>query len=276
MTELPLAGVLGDPVSHSLSPRLHGHWLKALGIAGHYVPLRVTSNDLGGILRAMPRMGFVGANVTIPHKEAALELSDETTETARRIGAANTLRFDAKGRCLADNTDGLGFLEGLWEAVPGWDLAGRSVLVLGAGGAARAIIDALAMASVTEIRLVNRTFKRAQALAKSVDGPVRALPWERAAEALDGVDLVVNTTALGLGRGDVFPVSLDALAPGTIAYDVVYAKEQTAFLQAAEARQARLIDGLGMLIHQARPGFSRWFGTTPPVTADLRSVLTGP
>lgn len=271
-TPIPLAGVMGHPVAHSASPRLHGYWLRDAGLTGHYVPLDVAPDDLAQVLAALPRAGFRGVNVTIPHKEAVVALADSVSATVKRVGAANTLSFTAEG-LEADNTDGQGFLNNLWDAVPGWRADAGPVAVLGAGGAARAVVDALVQAGAPEIRLANRTRARAEALAAALGGPIEVLDWSEAAGALEGVALAVNTTALGMDGQGGAPVALDALPAGAVATDIVYTPLETPFLQGAAARGARTVDGLGMLLHQAVPGFARWFGQTPQVTAALRAAV---
>ena len=266
---IPLAGVIGWPASHSRSPALHGHWLARHRLRGHYVPLEVAPDDLERALRTLPALGFVGANVTLPHKEAAYRLADVRSPTAERLGAANTLVF-REGRIEADNTDGFGFMESLREAVPGW-VPGRTV-VLGAGGAARAVAGALLDAGVDDLVIANRTLERAQAVADALGG--RAVPLSDG--ALAGASLVINTTSMGMTGGPPLSLTLDALGPEAIAADIVYAPLETPFLKAAAARGARTVDGLGMLLHQARPGFAAWFGVEPRVDAALReAVLRG-
>ncbi len=270
MSRIPLAGVIGAPVSHSRSPRLHGTWLRKYGVLGHYVPLHVEAGDLASVLRAMPQMGFVGANVTIPHKEAALVLADDVTERAKRIGAANTLSFHA-GRIHADNTDGYGFMANLTQSAPDWRPDAGAALVLGAGGAARAVIVALQDAGVPQIRLANRTRDRAEDLAAEFGCSVQ--DWDQRAQGLQDLGLLVNTTALGMVGQSALEMPLDDLPAHALVTDIVYSPLETALLQSARARGLRAVDGLGMLLHQAVPGFERWFGTRPDVTHTLRDAV---
>ncbi len=271
---VPLAGVIGHPVGHSLSPVLHGHWLRTLGIRGHYVPLDVAAGDLAAVLATLPKAGFMGANVTIPHKEAARDLADRLTERAARIGAVNTLTFSREGGVTGDCTDGAGFVANLRDGVPGWTAASGPVGVFGAGGAARAIVDALIAEGAPEVRIANRTRARAEALADlSGDGRIRVADWDDAPDIVDGAATVVNTTALGMAGQPPFAIDLAALSPGTVATDIVYAPLETPFLAAARARGARCVDGLGMLLHQAVPGFEAWFGQRPEVTPALRDAV---
>jgi shikimate dehydrogenase len=271
---IPLAGVIGFPISHSKSPRLHGHWLAKYGIQGHYLPLHVASENLANTLKSMPNMGFVGCNVTIPHKETALALAQHVTDAARRIGAANTLVFK-DGEIYADNTDGIGFIENLRQNAPNWRADAGPVLVIGAGGAARAILVALLDAGAPEILLTNRTADRASALAAEFGPRVKAHPWEKTEALLPQTAMVVNTTALGMTGKDPFPFSLSGLSSTALATDIVYTPLDTPFLQAARAQGCVTVDGLGMLLHQAAPGFARWFGQMPAVTEETRRVVLG-
>jgi shikimate dehydrogenase len=271
---IPLAGVIGFPVSHSKSPRLHGHWLAKYGLQGHYVPLHVAPEYLANTLKSMPNMGFVGCNVTIPYKEAALRLAQNVTDTARRIGAANTLVFK-DGEIHADNTDGIGFIENLRQNAPNWRADAGPVLVIGAGGAARAILVALLDAGAPEIMLTNRTADRASALAAEFGTRVKAHPWEKTETLLPQAATVVNTTALGMTGKEAFPFSLKGLPSTALATDIVYTPLDTPFLQAARARGCTTVDGLGMLLHQAAPGFARWFGQVPEITDQTRRVVLG-
>ena len=274
--KIPLAGVIGSPVAHSLSPRLHGYWLRVNGLAGHYVPLDVTRDDLADLFRLLPRIGFVGANVTIPHKETVLEFAHTVTDRAALIGAANTLIFHEDGRIHADNTDGYGFMENLRQNAPGWSAAVGPAAVLGAGGAARAVVTSLIDAGAPEIRLANRTRDRAEALRSEFGPRIVVHDWVRASEMIAGAATVVNTTSLGMVGKPELKVSLAALDPAAVVNDLVYAPLRTPFLEAAAERGALTVDGLGMLLHQAAPGFERWFGLRPVVDAGLRhAVLNG-
>ncbi|MEM8879090.1 MAG: shikimate dehydrogenase [Pseudomonadota bacterium] len=273
--DVPLAGVIGDPINHSKSPILHGHWLSRYGIAGHYIPLHVTHENLPNALRALPKMGFRGVNITIPHKELALSLSDTITDRAALIGATNTLTFTAKG-IQADNTDGLGFIENIRQAVPAWRADAGPALILGAGGASRAIISALLQEGAPRIILANRTRARAEALRDQFGARIELLPWTRIDDAVGDVATIVNTTPLGMPGAGVLRLDFARVRPETVVTDIVYTPLETEFL--IEARQADcfVVDGLGMLLHQAAPGFERWFGKRPEVDDALRAaVLNG-
>ncbi len=274
MTEsrIPLAGVIGSPISHSKSPQLHRHWLSTYGLRGYYIPIDVAYEDLENVLRMMPKMGFVGANVTIPYKEKVLELADQITDRATLIGAANTLIFRKDGRVIADNTDGFGFLENIRQNVPDWDPTVGPAAVLGAGGAARAVVAALSEVGVSEIILSNRTRVRADRLKQDFGKRVRVVDWVQAGNILEDAALVVNTTSLGMVGKPELRVPLDGLQKGAVVTDLVYAPLKTQLLLRAEEAGCRVVDGLGMLLHQAVPGFERWFGIRPAVDAATRAA----
>ncbi|MEO6301203.1 MAG: shikimate dehydrogenase [Paracoccaceae bacterium] len=278
MTELPripLAGVIGHPVAHSRSPALHGYWLRRYGIKGHYIPLDIGQADLREALHTLPKLGFVGLNVTIPHKETVLALADVVTDRAALIGAANTLIFRKDGKIHADNTDGSGFMANLRQYAPHWNPHAGPAAVFGAGGAARAVIAALIEVGVPEIRIANRTRPRAESLRADFGAKLQVCDWVQAANMLEGAALVVNTTSLGMiGKPD-FRVPLDALSPGTIVTDLVYTPLATPFLIEAQERGAHIVDGLGMLLHQAAPGFERWFDHRPDVDDATRAAVLG-
>ena len=270
-----LAGVIGWPVEHSLSPRLHGHWLERYAIDGAYVPLAVPPERFESALRALPALGFRGANVTLPHKEAALAACDQVDDGARRIGAVNTVVVE-NGRLHGSNSDGFGFMENLRAGAPGWRPEAGPAVVLGAGGAARAVVAALLDAGVPELRLINRTRSRAEGLAADLGGGIACWSWDRRAEALADAGLLANTTTLGMAGQPPLELPLDGLAEGCLVTDIVYKPLETPLLAAARAKGNRTVDGLGMLLHQARPGFEAWFGRRPEVDAALRAfVLAG-
>lgn len=274
--EARLAGVMGWPIAHSRSPRLHGFWLERYGIDGAYVPLAVAPEDLEAAFRLLPRLGYRGFNLTAPHKERALELADRLTPQAERIGAVNTVIRQEDGSLLGDNTDAYGFIASLRQQVPDWRSEGDTAVVLGAGGAARAVTVALLDAGCRDVRLCNRTLGRAKALAAEIGGDVSACPWQSRAEALAGAGLLVNTTSLGQMGQPPLELALSALPADAVVNDIVYTPLETALLAAARARGHRVADGLGMLLHQARPGFEAWFGHAPEVDEALRRhVLSG-
>jgi shikimate dehydrogenase len=272
---IPLAGVIGAPIAHSKSPVLHGYWLRRYGIRGHYIPMHVEQADLEQVLHTLPKQGFVGVNVTIPHKESILQLADVVTDRAALIGAANTLLFRKDGRIQADNTDGSGFIANIRQNAPDWDPHTAPAAVLGAGGACRAVIAALLEVGVPEIRLANRSRGRAETLRTDFGAKVVVHDWTQAGAMFEGAGTVVNTTSLGMTGKPDFRVPLDALERGALVTDLVYTPLMTQFLIEAEAKGCRIVDGLGMLLHQAAPGFERWFGQRPEVDAATRqAVLT--
>lgn len=277
MTELariPLAGVIGHPVAHSRSPALHSYWLRRYGLKGHYIPIDIAPTDLAHLVRTLPQLGFVGINVTLPHKEAILNIADIVTDRAALIGAANTLIFRHDGKIHADNTDGSGFIANLRQNAPHWAPATGPAVVLGAGGAARAVIAALIEVGVPEIRLANRTRPRAEGLRSDFGAKVVVHEWVQAANILEDAVTVVNTTSLGMTGKPDFRVPLDRLNPHALVTDLVYTPLKTQLLIEAEAMGCTAVDGLGMLLHQAAPGFERWFGQRPDVDeATRKSVL---
>lgn len=272
LPDIPLAGVIGSPIAHSRSPQVHGHWLRTYGIAGHYVPMNVAALDLENVIRTLPKMGFVGVNITLPHKEAVLQIADLVTDRAILIGAANTLIFRRDGKIHADNTDGYGFIENLKHNAPGWNPKSGPAAVLGAGGSARAVLSSLLDAGVPEVRLSNRTRVRAEKLRDDFGSRVRVYDWVQAGNMIDDAALLVNTTSLGmLGKGEL-RVPLDGLSAQTVVTDLVYAPLKTRLLETAESMGCVTVDGLGMLLHQAVPGFERWFGQRPEVDRATRAA----
>jgi len=276
-----LAGVIGWPVAHSQSPRLHGYWLAHHGVDGAYLPLAVPPDRLAEAIAGLPALGFSGANVTIPHKTAVIPLVHHVTAVARQIGAVNTLIVNSDGTVTGTNTDAQGFLDNLRQQAPDWTPV-RSAAVIGAGGAARAVCAALINAGVPEILLFNRTVEKAAELAESlrvhravaiVPLPLTNATWTARARE---IGLMVNATALGMTGHPALDLDLDVLQADTVVADIVYAPLETPLLAAARIRGLVAVDGLGMLLHQGRVGFSQWFGTMPEVTEDLRTfVLAG-
>jgi len=269
----PLAFVAGWPIGHTRSPALHGHWLKRYGIAGQYLPLPIAPEDFEAALRTLGKCGFVGGNVTIPHKLAAYRTADEATDRARRLGAANTITYDPERGIIADNTDGFGFLENLRAARPDWSGKEGPATIIGAGGASRAIVAALIDAGVPELRLSNRTKSKAEAIAEELGGPITVVDWADAESSVDGAKLIVNTTSMGMQGGPPLSLTLDKISDGTLVTDAVYVPLDTPFLQLAKSKGAQTVDGLGMLLHQARPGFAAWFGYEPEVDDALRAAV---
>lgn len=270
---IPLAGVIGSPISHSKSPRLHTHWLRKYDLPGYYIPMDVAQKDLHEVIRTLPKQGFVGVNITIPHKEAVLGLADLVTDRAALIGAANTLIFRKDGKMHADNTDGYGFTENLRQNAPKWNPAAGPAAVIGAGGAARAVVASLIEIGVPEVRLSNRTKARAEALRTEFGGKITVYDWVQAGNMLEGAMTVVNTSSLGMTGKPEFRVPLDALSPNAVVNDLVYTPLETTFLKRARNIGCTVVDGLGTLLHQGAPAFERWFGQRPEVDDALRQLM---
>lgn len=266
-----VAGVIGWPVAHSLSPRLHGFWLNQHRIDGAYVPMPVHPERLEAALAALSDLGFAGANLTIPHKERGFAAVAGRSDIAARTGAVNTVVVEPSGRLHGTNTDVFGFLENLKAGAPSWRPGEGPALVLGAGGAARAVAVALIDAGVDELRLVNRDTGRAERLAAMLHpARVQVRPWSECAAACAGVTLVVNATSLGMAGKDELELDLAGLPDNAVVNDIVYTPLCTRLLRRAAKRGLVTVDGLGMLLHQARPAFEAWFGIDPEVTPELR------
>lgn len=271
-----LAGIMGWPVAHSRSPALHGFWLTEHGIDGAYVPLAVEPSRLEQALRALPALGFRGCNLTIPHKQAALAMMDRVDPFARRIGAMNTVVVAADGSLEGSNTDVFGFRENLREQAPSWSAKSGAGVVLGAGGSARAVVAALIATGVSEIRIVNRTAAHAEALARELAPPGTSItiqPWEERNTALRDAGILVNTTSLGMDNEPPLDIDLSGLPLSAVVVDIVYVPLETGLLASARRRGQTAVDGLGMLLHQGRPGFEAWFGTAVGVTPALRAAM---
>jgi shikimate dehydrogenase len=269
-----VAGVCGWPIKHSRSPRIHNFWLKKYGIDGVYVPFAISPDRAADAFRALPDFDIAGLNVTVPNKEEAFRAMDETDRWAQRLKAVNTIVV-RDGALFGTNTDAFGFLESLRRFWPGWRADAGPVVVLGAGGAARAIVAGLQDEGAPDIRIANRTAERAQALASEFGDPVRSVGWGDRADALDGSVLLVNTSSLGMEGQPPLDIALDALPVEAVVCDIVYVPLETPLLAAARARGNPAVDGLGMLLHQARPGFRNWFGTDPEVDEVLRDHVLG-
>ena len=267
-----LAAVMGWPVAHSRSPVLHRYWLDRHGLAGDYVKLAVPPDRLGPALRGLANLGFAGCNLTLPHKEAALGFLDEIDPQARAIGAVNTVTVLPDGKLRGTNSDAFGFIANLKAGASTWQ-PGAPAVVLGAGGAARAVVASLMAEGVGDLRLVNRHRDRAETLAAQLGAKPEILPWEHRAAALDGAGLLVNATSLGMTGAPPLDLPLDRLPPNAVVNDIVYTPLETELLAAARRRGNPVVDGLGMLIHQGRPGFAAWFGIEPDVTPELRARM---
>lgn len=272
-TPQSLAAVVGHPVAHSLSPKLHGHWLRRHRIDGHYIPLDIAPQHFETAIRALPKLGFKGINVTIPYKETILPLADRISDRAALIGAANTISFREDRGIYADNTDGYGFIENLRQSGHAWMPRQGPALVVGAGGASRAVIASLIQAGVPEIRLTNRTRSRAETLKDRFGARLKVIDWHQMEDAIAECSTIVNTTSLGMEGGPELTLTFRKASPDVLVTDIVYTPLDTPFLKAAASAGLNTVDGLGMLLHQAAPGFEHWFGTTPAVDDDLRAAV---
>jgi shikimate dehydrogenase len=268
-----LAGVMGWPVAHSRSPRIHNHWIQKYGLNGAYVLLPVQPDHLDDALRGLRALGFAGCNLTIPHKVEAMSRVDRVDETARRMGAINTIVVEEDGSLSGYNNDGYGYIQSLLDAQPGWRADAGPATVIGAGGAARAVVLSLAERGAPEIRLTNRTRSKAEALKNEFGGPITVVDWEDRHRALEGAALLVNTTNQGMHGQPALDLSLDLLPASALVSDVIYVPLETPLLAAARARGHTTVNGLGMLLNQARPAFHKWFGVLPEITPELRAAV---
>jgi shikimate dehydrogenase len=268
-----MAGVMGWPVMHSRSPKLHNYWLAEHGLVGSYMPLAIKEEGLGAALRALPALGFSGCSLTIPHKVAALDIVDRIDPLARRMGAINCIVVGADQSLEGRNTDGFGYIHCILDARPDWRADVGPIAVLGAGGGARAVLLSLADRGAKEIRLVNRTEAKAVALARELGGPIKSVPWAERHAALDGVALLVNATSQGMVGQTPLDLKLDQLPKRALVSDIVYIPLETPLLAAARGRGNPTVNGLGMLLNQGRPAFQAWFGIMPQVTPELRRMI---
>ena len=268
-----LAGVIGWPVMHSLSPMMHNYWFGQTGLPGRYVYLPLPPQRLDKALRALPALNFAGCNLTIPHKLQAMKIVDDVDPVARMIGAISCVVVREDGTLWGTNNDWRGFLGNLRDSLPAWQADAGPATVIGAGGGARAICHALMTENAPELRLVNRSGERARRLAADIGGPITVLPWEARHEALAGAATVVNTTSLGMVGQPPLDLRLDVLDPGAVVADIVYTPLETDLLVRARARGNPVVGGLGMLLHQGPPAWKLWFGLDPRVTPELRAMM---
>jgi shikimate dehydrogenase len=265
---------MGWPVAQSRSPILHNYWIQQYKLTGRYVPLAVKPEGLADAVRGLRALGFRGCNLTMPHKQMVMTMVDSVTDTAKRIGAANCIVVEADGRMWGTNNDGNGYYLSLLEVAPDWKPSNGPICILGAGGAARALLVALIENGAKEIRLVNRTLEKAQALAKDIDASIiKAVPWEKRSDVIDDVALLTNATNQGMVGKPPLDISLDKLSKRTLVSDIIYTPPETPFLAAARARGNVTVNGIGMLLHQARPAFKAWFGVMPEITQGLRDAV---
>ncbi len=273
MDRFLLAGVMGWPVMHSRSPALHNYWFRQHGLTGTYVPLAIEPDTLEPALRALAPLGFAGCNLTIPHKQRAMAIVDELDPVARKIGAISCVTVRPDGSLAGTNNDGYGFIHNILQQQPDWRADAGPAVVIGAGGGARAVAYSLADRGAPEIRIINRTFDRARTLASEFGPPLTAVPWEDRHPALAGAATLVNTTSQGMVGQPPLDLTLDALPTSALVCDIVYVPLDTLFLEHARRRGNPAVDGLGMLLHQARPAWKAWFGIDPEVTEELRAVV---
>jgi len=270
---VPVAAVIGHPVNHSRSPRMHNFWLAHFELEGYYIPLDIDPKKFEGSIRNLPELGFVGANITIPYKEKVLKIADKISDRAALVGAANTLTFLQNGGIYADNTDGYGFLQNIKSKYKDWSAREGISVVFGAGGASRAILGALIEDGASDIILANRTRSRADQLRSDFGAKIKVVEWMKIQNYLSDASTIINTTSLGMvGKTDL-PIPLNTLKKNTLVTDIVYTPIETHLLATATKMGCRTVDGLGMLIHQAIPGFERWFGIKPGDSQSLRELL---
>ena len=273
MSKAPVAAVIGHPVNHSRSPRMHNFWLAHFGLEGYYIPLDIDPKKFERSIRNLPELGLVGANITIPYKEKVLKIADKISDRAALVGAANTLTFLQNGGIYADNTDGYGFLQNIKSKYKDWSAREGISVVFGAGGASRAILGALIEDGASDIILANRTRSRADQLRSDFGAKIKVVEWMKIQNYLSDASTIINTTSLGMvGKTDL-PIPLNTLKKNTLVTDIVYTPIETHLLDTATKMGCRTVDGLGMLIHQAIPGFERWFGIKPGDSQALRELL---
>jgi len=270
---IPVAAVIGHPVNHSRSPRMHNFWLAHFGLEGYYIPLDIDPKKFERSIRNLPELGLVGANITIPYKEKVLKIADKISDRAALVGAANTLTFLPNGGIYADNTDGYGFLQNIKSKYKDWSAREGISVVFGAGGASRAILAALIEDGASDIILANRTRSRADQLRSDFGAKIKVVEWMKIQNYLSEASTIINTTSLGMVGKTDFPIPLNTLKKNTLVTDIVYTPIETHLLATAAKMGCRTVDGLGMLIHQAIPGFERWFGIKPGDSQALRELL---
>jgi shikimate dehydrogenase len=268
-----IAGLLGWPVAHSRSPVIHNHWLQKYGIPGRYLLFGVPPERLEAAVRGLSALGLRGCNVTTPHKQAIFPLLDRVDSLARTIGAVNTVVVERDGSLTGFNNDGNGFIQSLRDADPTWSPGSGPILVLGAGGASRAVVASLAAQGAKDIRVTNRTREKAQQIADAVGPVVTVVPWEQRTDALDGIAMLANATSLGMTGKGALDMPLDRLPRHALVGDLIYIPPETALLAAARARGNTTVNGLGLLLNQARPAFNAWFGVMPEITPELLQAI---
>ena len=268
-----LAGVIGHPISHSKSPKLHNYWLSKYNINGFYIPFSVTTDKLQASIKSLIGLGFNGVNVTIPHKTNVLSLADSVTDRAALIGAANTLYFSKNGKIHADNTDGYGFIQNIIDEIPDYDFYDRTALIYGAGGSARAIASALISNGVKEVGITNRTRSKAQIISEDLGAKVAVVDWRAAPETIGKADLIINATSMGMIGQPEFSQPISRAKKTALVIDIVYNPLVTELLKEATKLKLKTVGGIGMLINQAVPGFEHWFQKSPVIDDEIRKFI---
>lgn len=270
--EIRIAGVIGDPIHHTRSPLIHEYWIKKNNINGYYIPLKVKSCDLEKKINYLKELDFCGVNVTIPHKENIMNLADEIMDSAKIIGAANTIYFK-NGKLIADNSDTFGFYQSILKNFPKYNFKKEKILIFGSGGAARAVISVLLKEQVPEISIINRSREKAERVRDELSSRIKIFDWYDHSNALIDVSTVINTTSLGNLGSEKFSIDLKGVRENAIAIDLVYNPLKTSFMKKAEKENLKAINGLDMLIYQAKKGFQQWFKNTPAYTSELRKLI---
>ncbi len=268
-----LAGVIGHPISHSKSPKLHNYWLTKHKINGFYVPFSVTTEKLKSSIEGLIDLGFKGVNVTIPHKTNVLTYADSVTDRASLIGAANTLYFSKSGKIHADNTDGYGFIQNIMDEIPDFDFYDKRAIIYGAGGSSRAIASALISNGIKEIGISNRTRSKAQIISENLGAKVSVVDWRNAPEMVGEVDIIINATSMGMVGQPDFSQPISRAKKTTLVVDIVYNPLVTDLLKEAKELNLKTVGGIGMLINQAVPGFEHWFQKTPVIDDHIRKFI---
>ena len=268
-----LAGVIGHPISHSKSPKLHNYWLSKYKINGFYIPFSVTTEKLQSSIKSLIELGFNGVNVTIPHKTNVLSFADSITDRAALIGAANTLYFSKNGRIHADNTDGYGFIQNIIDEIPEYDFYDKTALIYGAGGSARAIASALLSNGVKEVGITNRTRSKAQIISENLGAKVSVVDWRAAPDTITKVDIIINATSMGMAGQPDFSQPISRAKKTALVVDIVYNPLITGLIKEAKELKFKTVGGIGMLINQAVPGFEHWFQKTPLIEDEIRKFI---
>ena len=268
-----LAGVIGNPIAHSKSPKLHNYWLSKYKINGFYIPFSVTNDKLETSIKSLIELGFSGVNITIPHKTSVLSFADSITDRAALIGAANTLYFSKSGKIHADNTDGYGFIQNIVDEIPDYDFYDKTALIYGAGGSARAIASALLSNGVKEVGLTNRTRSKAQIISENLGAKVSVVDWRAAPDTITKVDIIINATSMGMVGQPDFSQPISRAKKTALVVDIVYNPLITGLIKEAKKLKLKTVGGIGMLINQAVPGFEHWFQKKPQVDEEIRRFI---